>query len=65
MRAKGYFICVVTNQAGIARGYHSELDFSKLTRWLCDQSKTEGVVIDKGAYQLSAPPATLIRSLEG
>ena len=62
---KGYVICVVTNQAGIARGYDSELDFSKLTSWMCDQSKAEGVVVDKGAYQLSAPPTTLIPSLEG
>ena len=29
--SKGNVICVVTNQAGIARGYYSELDFSKLT----------------------------------
>jgi D-glycero-D-manno-heptose 1,7-bisphosphate phosphatase len=63
--SKGYVTCVVTNQAGIACGYYSELDFSKLTSWLCDQSKAEGLIIDKGAYQLSAPPTTLITSLEG
>ncbi len=48
--SKGYLICVVTNQAGIARGYYSELDFSKLTSWMCDQFKAEGVVIDKVYY---------------
>ena len=46
----GYVICVVTNQAGIARGYYSELDFSKLTRWMCDQFMAKGVVIDKVYY---------------
>ena len=48
--SKGYIICVVTNQAGIARGYYSELDFSKLTSWMCDQFKEEGVIIDKVYY---------------
>jgi D-glycero-D-manno-heptose 1,7-bisphosphate phosphatase len=63
--SKGYVICVVTNQARIGRGYYSDLDFSRFTSWMCDQPKAEGVVIDKGAYQLSAPPTTLIPSLKG
>lgn len=33
----GYVIVVVTNQAGIARGYYTENDFTVLTRWMCKQ----------------------------
>ncbi|QIK80427.1 HAD family hydrolase [Lysobacter sp. HDW10] len=31
---KGFLPVVVTNQAGIGRGYYSELDFIKYTRWV-------------------------------
>ena len=48
--AKGYLICVVTNQAGIARGLYSELDFRELTSWMCDQFSSEGVIINKVYY---------------
>ena len=48
--AKGYLICVVTNQAGIARGLYSELDFRELTNWMCDQFSSEGVIINKVYY---------------
>jgi D-glycero-D-manno-heptose 1,7-bisphosphate phosphatase len=33
----GYLLVVVTNQAGIARGYYSESDFNNLTDWMMDQ----------------------------
>jgi D-glycero-D-manno-heptose 1,7-bisphosphate phosphatase len=33
----GYLLVVVTNQAGIARGYYSESDFNELTDWMMDQ----------------------------
>jgi D-glycero-D-manno-heptose 1,7-bisphosphate phosphatase len=48
--SKGYVICVVTNQAGIARGYYTESDFDELTSWMCGQFKSKGVVIDKVYY---------------
>ena len=41
----GYLIVVVTNQAGIARGYYSELDFSNLTDWMLKCFLDEGVTI--------------------
>lgn len=43
----GYLIFVVTNQAGIGRGYYSEEDFLKLTDWMCRVFNAQGVVIDK------------------
>lgn len=42
----GYQIFVVTNQAGIGRGYYSEQDFHQLTEWMCDVFSGEGVYID-------------------
>ena len=48
--AKNYIICVVTNQAGIGRGYYSEKDFHALTDWMCARFRSEGVLISKGYY---------------
>jgi D-glycero-D-manno-heptose 1,7-bisphosphate phosphatase len=41
----GYLLIVVTNQAGIGRGYYSEQDFSTLTKWMRERFETEGVTI--------------------
>lgn len=48
-RAKqlGFLICVVTNQAGIGRGYYTEADFLRLTDWMCGVFIDEGAVIDR------------------
>lgn len=41
----GYLLIVVTNQAGIGRGYYSEQDFLSLTRWMCQRFDEKGVHI--------------------
>ena len=46
-RLRDYLIFVVTNQAGIARGYYSEADFLNLTQWMCSQFVAAGAAIDK------------------
>lgn len=48
-RAKqlGFLICVVTNQAGIGRGYYTEADFLRLTDWMCGVFIDEGAIIDR------------------
>jgi D-glycero-D-manno-heptose 1,7-bisphosphate phosphatase len=44
--AAGMVIVVVTNQAGIGRGYYSERDFHYLSDWMCAQFLSNGVKID-------------------
>lgn len=41
-REHGYLLIVVTNQAGIGRGYYSEDDFHALTGWMCRQFEANG-----------------------
>ena len=35
--AQNYRLVVITNQAGIGRGFYSEQQFLELTQWMCDQ----------------------------
>lgn len=51
----GYLIFVVTNQAGIGRGYYTEQDFLKLTDWMCEVFSGKGIVIDKVYFCFSHP----------
>ena len=45
--SKGYLIFVITNQAGIGRGYYNTEDFNHLTRWMCEVFLNEGILITK------------------
>lgn len=45
--ALGYEIFVVTNQSGIGRGYYSEDDFAKLSKYMIDEFKSYGIEIKK------------------
>lgn len=51
----GFLVIVVTNQAGIGRGYYSELDFKTVTKWMCDQFAAVGADID-GVYHCPYHP---------
>lgn len=46
-KRRGYLIFIVTNQAGIARGYYSEQNFLELTAWMESIFLSEGIGIDK------------------
>lgn len=46
----GYRLVVVTNQAGIARGYYCEADFEVLMEWMRGELRAEGVELDAVYY---------------
>lgn len=43
----GFLIFVITNQAGVGRGYYTEEDFWQLTDWMCRVFRDNGVIIDQ------------------
>lgn len=48
--ASGYLIFVITNQAGIGRGYYSIADFDHLIKWMCEEFVAQGILISKVYY---------------
>lgn len=44
-QSKGYLLIIITNQAGIARGYYTEEDFHSLTQWMLNKFKLEKIRI--------------------
>ncbi len=48
-KSAGMAVVVVTNQAGIGRGYYTEVQFQQLTDWMCARFAEQGVKID-GVY---------------
>ena len=46
----GFRLIVITNQAGIARGYYTEDDFHHLTAWMLDEFRQHDVEIDDVYY---------------
>jgi D-glycero-D-manno-heptose 1,7-bisphosphate phosphatase len=56
-RAAGYLVLVVTNQAGIGRGYYSEEQFHALTDWMCGEFDRQGAAVDKVYFSPYHPTA--------
>ena len=46
----GYFVFVVTNQAGVARGHYEEADVHSLHQWMANELREAGAVIDDWRY---------------
>jgi D-glycero-D-manno-heptose 1,7-bisphosphate phosphatase len=42
-QAKGFALVVVTNQAGIGRGYYTEAQFQTLTAWMLERFAEQGI----------------------
>jgi D-glycero-D-manno-heptose 1,7-bisphosphate phosphatase len=53
----GYRVVVVTNQAGIGRGYYSESQFHELSAWMCAQFEKHGAPIDRVYFSPYHPTA--------
>jgi len=53
----GYRVVVVTNRAGIGRGYYSQSQFNDLTVWMCAQFQKYGAHIDRVYFSPYHPTA--------
>ena len=46
----GFYVFVVTNQAGVARGFYSEADVRALHEWMAGELRGEGAAVDDWRY---------------
>jgi D-glycero-D-manno-heptose 1,7-bisphosphate phosphatase len=53
----GYYVFLVTNQAGVARGYYGERDVQELHRWMQRALRAEGAHLDDIRYCPDHPEA--------
>lgn len=58
----GYLLVIVTNQAGIARGYYDTADFESLTRWMEARFAEAGAPLS-GVYHCPHHPDAKLSSL--
>lgn len=56
-RRQNYKVVVITNQAGIGRGYYTEEDFHKLTDWMLNEFFDAGSPIDRVYFSPFHPTA--------
>lgn len=49
-RANNYLCVIVTNQAGIGRGFYTTRQFKTLSIWMCEQFQIRGAFIDAIYY---------------
>ena len=54
---QNYKLIVITNQAGIGRGYYTEDQFHSLSRWMCEQFAEAGSPISKVYFSPYHPTA--------
>jgi D-glycero-D-manno-heptose 1,7-bisphosphate phosphatase len=55
----GYKILIITNQAGIGRGFYTLSQFNALCDWMCSQFLSEGILITKIYHSPYHPTAGL------
>lgn len=59
LQSAGYFLIIITNQSGIARGIYSENDFMILNKWMINELWTKGIFI-KDVYYCPHHPKAII-----
>jgi D,D-heptose 1,7-bisphosphate phosphatase len=56
---RGYYVFVVTNQAGVARGYYEEPAIATLHQWMSQELRENGAAIDDWRYCVFHPEGKL------
>lgn len=56
---RGYYVFVVTNQAGVARGYYDETAIANLHQWMTQELRENGAAIDDWRYCVFHPEGKL------
>lgn len=46
----GYYVFVITNQAGVARGHYTEQDVERLHGWMVNELRKSGAAVDDWRY---------------
>ncbi|MCX7725889.1 MAG: HAD family hydrolase [Chitinispirillaceae bacterium] len=59
--SKGYIIIIVTNQAGVAKGYFTEEDVEKLHQWMKEEFLSRGIIITAFYYCPYHPEAKILK----
>jgi D-glycero-D-manno-heptose 1,7-bisphosphate phosphatase len=54
-RSKGFLIFIVTNQAGVARNFYTEVECVEFNKWLMNEFSKRGAPIDQLVYCPSHP----------
>ena len=57
----GHYVFVVTNQAGVARGYYGEADVQTLHQWMNDELAHHGAHVDAFMYCPHHPDGTVAK----
>ncbi len=57
----GYYVFVVTNQAGVGRGFYDEAAVESLHQWMNDQLREDGAYVDDWRFCPYHPDAALER----
>ena len=55
LKELGFELVIITNQSGIARGYYSEADFKRLTKWMLTGLEKQGISVLKVYHCPHAP----------
>jgi D-glycero-D-manno-heptose 1,7-bisphosphate phosphatase len=61
---QNYKLIVITNQAGIARGFYTEEQFHQLTDWMCEQFSAAGAPISRVYFSPYHPTAGIGKYLK-